>query len=121
MKGKILKQRKDLEMNMKIGVSAACLVLLLSQAVLAQGNYPGTSNEAPKKATGVKMMKFEKGSVTILKELGSIIVAGDSGLAVQMAGPKDMRPEKYKDVDLRDNDRIIMMNGKKLTTIKDFD
>lgn len=105
----------------KIGLSIVCLSLLLSGKVFGEGGNSGHSKVTSGKAEGVKMMAFEKGSVTILNETGSIIVVDDDGLLVQMAGSKEIRTEKYKDVDLRDSDRIIMLNGERVTTIQEFE
>lgn len=108
-------------MSKKIGISIVCLVMTLWVVVSGEDNPPGNSKETPGKTGNIHTMTFEKGSVTILNELGSIIVADGEGLLVQMAGPKEVRPEKYKDVDLRDNDRIIMLNGSKITTVQQFE
>ena len=97
----------------KFGLTMIGLSLILSGNVLGEGKCSGASNGSSGKAGGVKMMTFEKGDVTLIGELGSIIVSDDEGLVVQMAGPKEARTGKYKDVDLRDSDRIIMLNGKK--------
>ena len=105
----------------KFGLTMIGLSLILSGNVLGEGKCSGASKGSSAKAEGVKMMAFEKGSVTIINELGSIIVTDDEGLVVQMAGPKDARTGKYRDVDLRDSDRIIMLNGKKMTTIQEFE
>lgn len=105
----------------KIGLSAICLIMMLWGGAWGEGDPSGGSKEDSGKTGNIKMMTFEKGSVTIINELGSIIVADSEGLLVQMTGPKDVRPEKYKDVDLRDNDRIVMLNGKKVTTVQQFE
>jgi len=105
----------------KIGLSVVCLTLVLSGVVLGEGDYSGTSKGVSGKAKGVKMMAFEKGSVTILKETGSIILGDDEGLVIQLAGPQETRTGKFKDVNLKDSDRIIMLNGKRVTTIQDFE
>jgi PDZ domain-containing secreted protein len=105
----------------KIGLSVVCLTLMLSGAALGEGNCSGTSKGTSGKTGDVQMMAFEKGSVTILNETGSIIVTDDEGLVVQMAGPKETRTKKYQDVDLRDSDRIIMLNGERITTIQQFE
>jgi hypothetical protein len=105
----------------KIGLSVVCLALMLPGNVFGEGSCGGTSKGASGKSGGVHMMAFEKGSVTILNETGSIIVTDDEGLVVQMAGPKETRTKKYQDVDLRDSDRIIMLNGERMTTVQQFE
>jgi len=121
MSRKFITRRKDVGMIKKIGISAVCLVMMLWAGVSGEDNPPGNLKDTPGKTGNIQMMTFEKGSVTILNELGSIIVGDSGGLVVQMAGPKEVRSEKFKDVDLRDNDRIIMLNGKKVTTIQQFE
>ena len=69
----------------------------------------------------MKVMTFEKGTVHIIEELGAIIVAEDDQLSVQMVNPKAHRPKKYQDIDLRQGDKLLMLNGKKLNTIKDLE
>ncbi|UCE65638.1 MAG: PDZ domain-containing protein [Candidatus Zixiibacteriota bacterium] len=105
----------------KIGFCAICLTLLLSGDILGEGDCSGTSKGSSEKAGGVGMVAFEKGSVTILKETGSIVVGDNDGLVIQVAGPKEARTKKYQDVDLKDSDRVIMLNGDRVTTIKDFE
>lgn len=105
----------------KIGLSAICLAMILWVGVFGEDSPSGTSKAAPEKNGNIQMMTFEKGSVTVINELGSIIVADSEGLLVRMAGPKNGRLEKYKNVDLRNGDRIVMLNGKKTTTIPQFE
>ncbi len=68
-----------------------------------------------------KVIKFEKGSVFIIGELGSIITVDEEGLLVQIAGDKENRKEEFRDVDLRDNDRIFMLNGKGIKEIQELE
>jgi len=105
----------------KVLTAAACLILILSASSFGLGDCPGTSKGSSGKEGGVKMMVFDKGSVTILKETGSIIVTDDKGLKVEMAGPEETRTGKYKDVDLQKGDRIIMLNGKRINTVQEFE
>ncbi|MCP4580740.1 MAG: PDZ domain-containing protein [candidate division Zixibacteria bacterium] len=70
---------------------------------------------------GMKVMTFEKGSVHFLNELGAMIVSEDGQLTVQMVSPSADRVKQYQTVDLRANDRILMLNGKKMTSIQDLD
>jgi len=121
MSRKLITRRKDVGMIKKIGIFVVCLVMTLWIGVSGEDNPPGNSKGTPGKSGNIQMMTFEKGSVTILNELGAIIVADGGGLVIQMAGPKEVRPEKYKDIDLRDNDRIIMLNGSKITTVQQFE
>ncbi len=58
--------------------------------------------------------------ITIIAGLNAIIKGGDNGLTIEMIPPKDHRPKEYKDVDLANQDKIIMCNGKKLKTIEDL-
>jgi S1-C subfamily serine protease len=69
----------------------------------------------------MQVMTFEKGSVHIIDELGAVIVAEDGQLSVQIVNPKAHRSQKYQDVDLRQGDKLLMLNGKKLNSIKDLE
>ncbi len=75
----------------KIGLSIICLILTLSGNVFGEGDRSGTSKGSSGKAEGVQMMTFDKGTVTILNETGSIIFTDDDGLMIKMAGPKEAR------------------------------
>lgn len=67
-----------------------------------------------------QMRMFAAGEVVSLAELGAIIVDRDGNLAVEIINAAEHRPEAYKTVDLRKDDLIVMLNGKKLTTLAEL-
>jgi len=56
-----------------------------------------------------------------LAELGAIIVQREGALEVLFVGPPEKRPKAYRDVDLEAGDKIVMVNGKKMTSVKDLE
>jgi S1-C subfamily serine protease len=54
-------------------------------------------------------------------ELGAVIAKDSSGIHVLFIGPSESRPKTYQTVDLQAQDEILMMNGKKLTSIEDLE
>ena len=93
-------------------LAAVTLSVLTGNRVLAQ-----TRDHSP----GMKIMTFEQAKVHIFNELGAIIVSQDSSLMVQMIMPVEDRAAEYQSVDLQAQDRIFMLNGKKIVTIQDLD
>jgi len=53
--------------------------------------------------------------VFMLSELGAVIVDSENGPTILMVIPREKRTEAYRDVDLREGDTILMVNGKKIT------
>ena len=53
--------------------------------------------------------------VFMLGELGAVIVDSENGPTIMMVMPKEQRMEAYRDVDLREGDAVLMVNGKKIT------
>lgn len=60
------------------------------------------------------------GDVFILQETGAVIVSADSALKIDLIAPRDQRTAEYRAVDMQRDDEILMLNGKKLTSIKDL-
>jgi S1-C subfamily serine protease len=56
-----------------------------------------------------------------LGELGAVIAKDSSGIHVLFISPSESRPKAYQSVDLLAEDEILMMNGKKLTSIEDME
>ncbi len=52
--------------------------------------------------------------IFLLKELGAVISDSEEGLSVLMVMPPEHRAKAYSDVDIREGDIILMMNGKSL-------
>lgn len=79
----------------------------ISQAAFAAENKP-------------QMRMFSSGDVVFLSELGAIIIPRDSALVVDVVNQPDQRSKEYKTVDLRKDDKIIMINGKKANALADI-
>lgn len=91
------------------------IALLLS---LLLGMILDRTDAADDKRPIMRMMK--PGDVFILQETGAVIVSADSNLKIDLIAPGDQRPEGYRAVDMKRDDEILMLNGKKLTSIKDL-
>lgn len=68
-----------------------------------------------------KMMTFEKGQVFLIPELAAVVVQDGDNLKIQFVGPPQQLPKKFKDVDMKEGDILMMLNGKKLKTISDLE
>ncbi len=91
------------------------MALLLS---LLLGIILDQANAADDKRPVMRMMKAD--DVFILQETGAVIVSADSALKIDLIAPPDQRTFEYRAVDMKRDDEILMLNGKKLTSIKDF-
>jgi PDZ domain-containing secreted protein len=67
-----------------------------------------------------QMRMFSSGDIVFLNELGAIIMPRDSAFVVDMVNQPDQRSKEYKSVDLRKDDIIIMINGKKAKALADL-
>jgi len=57
-----------------------------------------------------------------IPELGAIIAKSDSGnLKVEHVMPAEARPKAYADVDIKSGDEILVVNGKRVKTIKEIE
>lgn len=63
---------------------------------------------------------FKAGDVVFISELGAVIMPKGNVLVVDMVNPSDQRAKEYQKVDLRKDDEIIMINGKKAAAILDL-
>jgi PDZ domain-containing secreted protein len=63
----------------------------------------------------------EGGTVQIIKELGAILTEKDQVVSVMMVMPEDARPEDYKEIEVKKDDEIMMVNKKRIKSIKDFE
>jgi C-terminal processing protease CtpA/Prc len=67
-------------------------------------------------------VKTFKGELFDIPELGAIIAKSDSGnLKVEHVVPPEARPKAYADVDLKPGDEILVVNGKRVKTIKEIE
>ena len=53
-----------------------------------------------------------------LKEVQAIITSADDSVKVLMALPTDMRPDGYRDIEIKNNDEILMVNKKRIKSVK---
>ena len=67
-------------------------------------------------------VKTLKGDLFDIPELGAIIAKSDSGnLKVEHVMPAEARPKAYADVDIKPGDEILLLNGKRVKTIKEIE
>jgi C-terminal processing protease CtpA/Prc len=67
-------------------------------------------------------VKTFKGELFDIPELGAIVTKPDSGnLKVEHVMPPEARPKAYADVDIKSGDQILVMNGKRVKTIKEIE
>ena len=92
-----------------------CLLTLPScTSAVSQEDQAGSAGK------GQTMMKFKAGEVVMLQEVGGIIDLKDGKMEVLMVPPKDRRPEGMPEVDLAIGDEVGMVNGKRITAIKEL-
>lgn len=65
-------------------------------------------------ASGQEMMRFSSDDSLMIREIGAITEMSDEGLRVVMAMPGEARPEAYRDLDVRKDDVILVVNGKRI-------
>jgi len=78
-----------------------------------------TASAQEKKESHSQMMRIEAdGEVHIIQELGALISEKDSTLEVMAIFlPPENRQPAYKDDDLQEGDKILMVNGNKVTSV----
>jgi len=70
---------------------------------------------------GGKVKAF-KGELFDIPEVGAIIAKSDSGnLKVEHVMPSEARPKAYADVDIQSGDEVLVVNGKRVKTIKEIE
>ena len=65
-------------------------------------------------ASGQEMMRFSADDTLMIREIGAIMEMSDEGLRVVLAMPGEARPEAYRDIDVREDDVILVVNGKRI-------
>jgi S1-C subfamily serine protease len=86
------------------------LMLLALLLMLAAPSFPESAEEGKKDAAA---------SVEIA-EVGASIVASADGLKVARVAPAAARAEKYRDVDIKKGDRIVSINGQRISTLAEL-
>ena len=95
-------------MRMTNSIFAFILTLLLFSAVEV-----GLSRQTMKRIT------FE-GDAFLIPEAGCLVSMDSTSLSVLDVMPPGMRPKEYADLDVRLGDKILMVNGVKLKSVKDL-
>ena len=72
-------------------------------------------------ADSMRVMRFNAGEVFSLPGVGALIVREGSSLRVQAVPPPENRSERFRGIDLREDDRIMLLNGKRVKTIAEFE
>ena len=67
-----------------------------------------------------QMRMFNSGDIVFLNELGAIVMPRDKVLVIDMVSPPEQRAKEYKLVDLKKDDEVIMINGKKAAALSDL-
>ena len=67
-----------------------------------------------------QVMTMSADEVVVINELGAIARLMNDTLTIEMIDPPDRRADAYKDVDLKQGDKILMCNGKRITGIDSF-
>lgn len=67
-----------------------------------------------------QMRMFTSGDVVFMPELGAVILLKDKSLVIDVVNPAEQRAKEYKSIDLKQNDEVIMINGKKVTVLADL-
>lgn len=97
---------------------ALMLIFTLSSLALSQ-KIIRRMEGGPGSKKGMRM-KVEAGDVFLLPELAGMIVKQDGKLVVADVMEVSSRPEKYKSVDLKQDDEIQMVEGKPVKACKDI-
>lgn len=62
-----------------------------------------------------------EGETFNLREVGALIALEDEQVKVAMVMPKEARPKAYREVDIREGDIILYLNGKRIKAVKDVE
>ena len=67
-------------------------------------------------------VKTFKGEIFDIPEVGAMVMKSDSGnLKVEHVMPAEARPKGYADVDVKEGDEILLLNGKRVKAIKEIE
>jgi len=67
------------------------------------------------------MIKAEPGKVLHIEEIQSIITEHNDVILVEAVLPPDTRLEQYRDIQISKNDTVLMVNGKRVGSVKDLE
>lgn len=106
---------------LKIIVEVIAAFVITSLATC--GNTPAvaaTETKAETKSEGKPQMHFfSSGDVVFIHELGAVIMLRDKAITVDMVNPPDQRAKEYQAVDIKKDDVVLMINGKKAAALAD--
>ncbi len=91
-------------MKTKSIVLTAVITLMLTANIFGQQMYMATSADGP---------------VMFLDELAIVLKEKNKTVTIDFAGPAASRKEEYRKLDLQKGDKILMVNGKKLSSVDD--
>ena len=69
----------------------------------------------------IKKGSGEDSSVQIIKEVGALLSEKDQVVSVMMVLPEDARPKGYKEIVVKKDDQILMLNKKRIKSLADFE
>lgn len=99
---------------LKILIEIALTFLISSaSSLLGQQVFAATESKP-------QMRMFTSGDVVFLPETGAVILLKDKTLIVDMVNPADQRSKEYQSIDLKQNDEVLMINGKKVVVLSDL-
>lgn len=67
------------------------------------------------------MIKAESGKIYRIAELQTIFADKNNAIVVEALLPVENRLEKYRDVDISENDTLLMVNGRRIESIMDLE
>ncbi|MBC8180442.1 hypothetical protein H8E88_04890 [candidate division KSB1 bacterium] len=65
----------------------------------------------------IKKAGGEGGDIFFINELAAIVAGKDKSIKVEHAMPVDNRPEGYRDIEIKQDDEILMVNKKRIKTV----
>lgn len=68
--------------------------------------------------SGTKVIKADKDDVFFLQELGALIMQDGGAIRIDFVAPADSRAKKYRSVDVESGDVIMMLDGKRVESVK---
>lgn len=69
----------------------------------------------------IKKAGPDEADIFFLNELSAIITDKEGTITVEHAMPAEQRPEEYRQIDLKQGDKILMVNAKRMKSVKDFE
>ena len=95
-------------------LTAPVLTLLLMSGLTAVLGTAAEVAVGSPQASGQEMMRFSSDDSLMIREIGAITEMSGDELRVVMVMPGEARPEAYRDVDVREGDVIVVVNGRRI-------